>query len=181
MIGLLQQIEKERIVAILSEPIENFKTLYIDYEKPYVSRLQYDLGDGNKLSFHKIESCDTNEALYHPHPWPSAIHVIRGSYEMGISYSEHDYHYKPDNADNRYQRDIQENEVCRIVAPENLYYEMLNPYGWHYVKPLDGCSMSVMLMGPKWYKGSQPTKTLHALDPVVADKIREEFLEYFLS
>jgi len=181
MIGLLKQIEKEQIIAILRYPVKYFKTLYIDYEKPYVSRLQYDLGNGYRLSFHKIEECDTNEALYHPHPWPSAIHVIKGSYEMGISYSEQNYHYGQENANNSFQSEIVKNEVCKLVVNDGFYYEMLNRHGWHYVKPLDQCSMSVMLMGPKWYDGSRPTKQLHELDPVVANNIRLEFLNYYLD
>lgn len=179
MIEFLKEIERDVIIDILKEPIEKFKTILIDYEHPYVERLQYDLEDGYKLSFHNIHPCESPQSLYHPHPWPSAIHVLRGNYEMGIAYSENEEHYKQVNATGIFNDDIKLNEVCKISTYSDFYYEMVNRNGWHYVRPIECESMSVMLMGPKWYDGSKPTRPLQPLSIERALELQSEFLYYY--
>lgn len=179
MIHQLKAIEKSQILEILHKPIEEFRTLYIDYEKPYVERLQYKLENGNLLSFHLIHECEAHEALYHPHAWPSAMHVLKGEYEMGISYSENDSMYDQNNADGRYNKILQNDELCKILVSDGFYYEMPNRKAWHYVRPTKGPVMSTMLMGEKWYSGSKPTKELYPLPTEKALVLQTLFTEWY--
>ena len=184
MIEVLKQIEREQILNILSQPLEKFKTLYVDYEHPYVERLQFNLEDGYRLFFHVIHECETEQALYHPHPWPSAMHILKGVYETGLSYSENDEHYK-NTETGELNSIIAKNEICKMVIKDNYYggpayYQMLNPKGWHYVRPIRTCH-TVMLTHTPWYSGNKPTKQLQPLSDARAMEIKEWFREFYMK
>lgn len=128
----LQQIERVKLYDLLCDS-SIWNSMYIDYHKPYVERLWCQLGK-YRLSLHFIHVCERDESLFHPHPWPSAVHVIEGSYEMGIGYGE----------------GLEEPEVIStMLAQSGIYYDMTNKDSWHYVRPLSVCS-SVMLTGEPW-------------------------------
>lgn len=183
MIDILKKIEREQILDILSQPIEKFKTLYVDYEHPYVERLQYNLEDGYRLFFHVIHTCKTEEALYHPHPWPSAMHILEGKYETGVSYSEVEEHYKHTETGELNEL-IAKNEVAKFIIGSNLsnkdlaYYQMLNPNGWHYVRPLETC-YTVMLTHTPWYSGNKAPKQLDTLSVERTTEIKEIFKAFY--
>src|SRR5581483_10131554 len=59
----------------------HWHSLYVDYEPPTVERLWTDVGNC-RLYLHRIHPCE--KALYHAHPWPSAIKVLSGVYEMAV-------------------------------------------------------------------------------------------------
>ena len=183
MIDTLKTIEREQILNILSQPIEKFKTLYVDYEHPYVERLQFNLEDGHRIFFHVIHECKTEQALYHPHPWPSAMHVLKGIYETGLSYSEIDEHYKHTET-GELNSIIAKNEVAKLIIGHNAYgsayYEMLNPKGWHYVRPITTCH-TVMLTHTPWYSGNKATKPLVPLTDERANEIKEWFLQWYTN
>ena len=125
---------KEVLVALPQLLLDNqVHTMYIDYHKPFVSRIWFQLED-MRVFIHKIEPCDdSNEALYHPHKWDSAMYICSGSYEMGIGHSE--------TTLAPYVTD------CRLIIPEGTFYEMTNKDGWHYVNPIDGPCYTVMVTG----------------------------------
>lgn len=179
MIETLKQIEREQILNILSQDISKYKTLYVDYEHPYVERLQFNLDDGYRLFFHVIHKCKTEEALYHPHPWPSVMHILKGTYETGISYSEDEEHYK-NTETGELNSIIAQNEVAKFIIdgynPLGIaYYEMLNRKGWHYVRPIDDVCHTVMLTHTPWYKGNKATKVLQPLSEERALQIQKWF------
>lgn len=107
-------------------------SMYIDYHKPYVKRIWYQHFD-YRVYLHKIEPCnDSIEALYHPHPWKSAIKILKGSYEMGVGHSKTIEVPKTD---------------CKLILPAGTQYEMTEKDSWHYVNPLRYPVYSIMVTG----------------------------------
>lgn len=80
-------MKQELQQALLDLPVlikeAKWNSLFVDYHKPYVERLWLTLGD-LRYNLHKIHPCKKDDALYHPHPWPSIMLVLDGEYEMGI-------------------------------------------------------------------------------------------------
>ena len=133
MIDILKGIEKN-LIQLLIEKSEAGKihTMYIDYHKPYVKRIWFQHGD-YRVFLHKIEQCtESAEALYHPHPWKSAVKIISGTYEMGVGHSSTEDVPKTD---------------CKLILKPGTIYEMMESDGWHYVSPKDGDSFSLMVTG----------------------------------
>ena len=52
-----------------------WKSLLVDYHPPTVERLWRPWGAG-RVYLHRIHPCARAEALFHPHPWPSAMRVL---------------------------------------------------------------------------------------------------------
>jgi len=147
--------------SLLDDP-EGWETLLVNYEPPWVERLWRDFEGGYRLYLHRIYPCE--KALFHPHPWPSAIKVLSGSYEMGVGYR----HSRP--GENQRTPDWTPSPppiAATIVLTPGSSYEMIEPAGWHYVKPLVGPSLSIMVTGPKW--GAWSPKANHKLGPVTAE------------
>lgn len=174
MIDELQHLERISMVEILSRPNSEFTSLDIDYHPPRVERIQI-VYAGYKLSFHVIHECGPGESLYHPHPWESAIHVVDGAYEMGLSHHPN-YEGAMDPAT---MKEVVANQVCRLQVERGMYYEMLNPMGWHYVRPFSKLSHSVMLTGKLWHKGAKATTELKQLSNNRVSEIKEYFLNYY--
>lgn len=121
MLELLYKVE-DLLIELLYKNIDNIQTMYIDYHKPYVSRIWFiDKELDCRVFIHKIERCEeSSEALYHPHKWDSAIRIISGEYEMGIGHSETNEIPKTD---------------CKLILGGGSCYEMTEKHGWHYVSP----------------------------------------------
>ena len=112
------------------------------YHAPRVERIYTDqtlsgrksLGD-NRISLHIIYPTD-EQCLFHPHPWPSVIKIVHGGYEMGVGYGE-GLETPP--------------EACKLLLTAGSIYAMLDPDGWHYVKPATSQpNLSVMISGAPW-------------------------------
>lgn len=112
-----------------------YKSMYIDYHPPVVERIWFQEGD-LRVYLHKIHKCENEsvEALFHLHPWKSAVRIIEGGYEMGIGHSK-----------------TNETPVvdCKLFLTNGCAYEMIEPDGWHYVKPLQNYSYSLMVTGER--------------------------------
>lgn len=117
--------------SLLADP-DIWQSKYINYHPPYVERLWMEMGE-YRINLHRIHSCGEGEALFHPHPWASAMRVLEGRYEMDVGYSESDD--KP--------------PVATTITFENggSVYEMIDPNGWHSVRPLDDVCYSLMVTG----------------------------------
>lgn len=156
----LQQIERVKIYDLLCDA-SLWKSVNINYHPPHVERLWCQLG-AYRLYLHFIHPCDREQALFHPHPWPSAIHVIEGQYEMGMGFGE----------------GIEEPEVfSTILSQGNMYYEMPHKDGWHYVRPLSVCS-SIMLAGEPWGREMPAADEVGQLGGLHNDRVHV-MLEYF--
>lgn len=121
MLELLYKVE-DSLIELLYKNVDSIKTMYIDYHKPYVSRIWFiDKENDCRVFIHKIEPCnESSEALYHPHKWDSAVRIISGEYEMGVGHSETDEIPKTD---------------CVLVLGAGACYCMPEKDGWHYVSP----------------------------------------------
>ncbi len=139
--------------------ISRWNSLYIDYHPPIVYRLFMNIPNGYRIMLHEVLPCEAHEALYHPHPWPSIVHVVNGdTYEMGVGS----------------QTKV---DMISLITREFLY-TMTDPTSWHYVAP-HGPSYSVMLTGPRW---PDPPDAAHAerkaLGPLT-DKKAKDLLDHF--
>src|SRR5690349_2249699 len=82
MLDVLLQAERE--VRTLLKDESGWKTLFINYHPPFVERLWRPFGEEYRLFLHCIHPCTEEQALFHPHPWPSAMRVLEGTYWMKI-------------------------------------------------------------------------------------------------
>jgi len=137
MLKALHTIEGQ-LVPLIEEGPDAWQSLNIDYEPPRVERLWRQVGD-LRVSLHRIHPCA--QALYHPHPWPSAIRIVSGLYEMGIAESPKLLFQNLVEADR---------EVARMMLVAGTEYEMVHPTGWHYVKPHSMASLSIMVTAKPW-------------------------------
>lgn len=133
MLKELRQALKELPELLRPEEDSNWNTLDIDYHKPRVLRAYRDWGE-YRINLHQISPCGPGEALFHPHPWPSAMIILSGVYEMGIGYGP----------------GLEEPPIAaRIVMKDNDCYEQTTVDSWHYVRPITTVH-SVMLTGKPW-------------------------------
>lgn len=137
MIQKLFEVEDQipEILKDLQQRIkpEDLNTMLIDYHEPFVHRIWFQYDQKHRVYLHKIFPSSSSEAsLYHPHPWISAVRIIKGTYEMGIGHSETDEAPVTD---------------CKMLLGPNTVYEMTEPNGWHYVNPIDGPTYSLMVTG----------------------------------
>lgn len=112
---------------IVGKGLNQWNSVYVDYERPFVERLWIQDGE-NRIYIHRIHPCE--QPFYHPHPWPSAMFVLSGSYEMKLG-SDSVVH-------------------IRTLMGEDHHYEMTNLSSWHSVRPIDKPVISIMVTGKPW-------------------------------
>lgn len=160
MLEILYEAE-HKLPFIFTRDYWTWHSLLIDYQLPVVRRVWSDFC-GHRLYLHEIEPCAVEDALMHPHPWPSAIKVLEGSYEMGVGYGKGQ-------------------EVPPVAARMRLApgseYEMIEPDGWHYVRPIVTTSLSIMVTGEPWDRpfDVQPKRPLRELAHSEVGRILDEF------
>jgi len=154
----------ERALVALPEFLDyehslTWQSLAVRYETPHVNRLWWEWED-YRINLHKIFPCDT--ALWHPHPWPSAVKIFSGAYEMGLAYGDGTARYT----------------VAQTVLCEGSRYSMTEQLGWHYVKPIGNPSFSVMVTGKPWDNGmTHPGRGV--MHNPLRDYERYELLDFF--
>lgn len=121
------------IPTLLDQPAV-WGSLVINRRKPFTYRA-FTTWRGYRLCLHRFEACDDEEALLHPHPWPGAFAIIRGSYLMGVGRST--------------DRLAPPEEVLRVVHGPGSRYEIVSPLTWHSVVPREEC-YTVMVNGEAW-------------------------------
>ena len=112
---------------------QRISSLAVRYHKPYVDRISVILNNKpcgyNRIYFHKIYPCTLDEALYHPHPWPSLVHIVKGGYDHQIG---------------------TKNEIiCSQFLEKDSLYIMENKKAWHRVAPREE-ALSMMLVKDLW-------------------------------
>ena len=149
---------------------EVWNTLDVDYFPPRVERLWTQYGEF-RIFLHTIHQTK-EKCLYHKHRWPGAFKQLKGSYEMGITYSEKeissdDAHALPD--------------VAKFIISEGSYYEMTQTDALHYVKPITDISHSIMLTKSLYpeaeYRKEVTLNKLHSL----SDDRKMELINIFKS
>lgn len=158
MLDILRRVEEVLPELLLDEA--GWETLFVDYHPPYVERL-WRPWFGYRVYLHRIHPCSVAEALFHPHPWPSAMRIVSGTYEMAVGFGEGEK--VPPTA-------------ARIILSTGSEYEMTHPDGWHYVRPLGRPALSLMVTGTPWDRSSP--KSEKALSPLTTAK-RDEILKFF--
>lgn len=166
MKNILNTIEKELPNLLRNEAL--WKSVYVDYHKPFVKRLWTNFlfdGKNYRIYLHEIEPCDINEALFHPHPWPSIMKLLSGSYQMNVGYGE----------------GLESPIVAvKLELPTGTVYEMSEVNGWHAVAPLSDSSFSLMITGEPWKREShKSTKSLSELSFSEQNKILNFFKEIY--
>ena len=160
MLNLLHSVESALPTLLRDEG--KWKSVFVDYHHPFVERLWCDWHEA-RVYLHRIHPCEAGEALVHPHPWPSAMKVLSGRYEMGTGYGK-----------GMVKPPIKEVRVFEAGSE----YEMTDPDEWHYVRPLSGPSISLMVTGKPWSRESpKSSKPLAELALVK----RREILKFFRS
>lgn len=160
MIQTLKNLEAGVLLDLLKDP-SKWKTLDIDYHPPHVERVWTQL-ENYRIYLHIIHPCTQDQSLYHSHPWSSSMHILNGVYEMGIGYSDIDL--SDSDIDNH-----KNNLPCKVEFHGEAYYEMTNPNGWHYVRPITTC-MSIMITGEKWDGSVSSNKLDHKLSELSEDR-----------
>jgi hypothetical protein len=167
MIDELKRVEKDELLDLLINP-SAWKSLNINYHPPHAERVWAELKNGNRIYLHFIHHCEKGEALNHPHPWPSAMHVLNGRYEMGVGYGEGN----------------ENPEMVMNLETERggLYYDMTHRDGWHYVRPMEPGNpvATVMLAGKPWDRWSPgPEEELKPLDEARVWVMLEYFKKFY--
>ena len=152
----------EKALPGLLQDEKTWNSLYIDYSAPLVERLWQPWKEGRGF-LHDIHTCEFDKSLYHKHNWPSAMKIVEGSYEMGIGYGTGDT--PPPIA-------------TKVILPKGSVYEMTNPDGWHYVRPLTPHAHSIMATGKPW--GSGAPKSEQSLRTLTENESQRLF-EFFRS
>lgn len=126
-------LEIESALPSLLAMKDVWKSKDIIYHPPRVERLYTRIGD-IRIYLHVIHPCKKEDALFHPHPWPSAMRIYDGKYEMGIGHSETMQVPKID---------------CKLILETGACYEMTDRDGWHYVMPLKK-THTLMITSSRW-------------------------------
>lgn len=158
MLKILYKVEK--ILPKLLENDDNWNSIYVNYHHPFVERLWMQYGT-YRIYLHRIYPCKKRDALFHPHPWPSAMRIYDGKYEMAIGFGTGDK-TPPISA------------VLLMTAGSE--YEMTDPNCWHYVRPIGKPTMSLMVTGKPWNRLSPKSKK--QLKPL-PDSQKKEIIEFF--
>lgn len=160
--------EAESILPDLLRNSDIWNSLDVDYYPPRVERLWMQYDEDHRLYIHIIHP--TNEdCLFHKHRWPAAFKILKGSYEMGVAYSE-----KEISSEEAYNIV----PVSRFILNEKSYYEMTNTHTLHYVRPLDKESLSLMITGPLYPEAEFRKEILNKDLKPLSNNRKEEILGY---
>lgn len=169
-IEILKSLEPE-IKSLLDNP-EVWNTLDVDYYPPRVERLWTEY-KGYRIFLHTIHPTD-KPCLFHKHKWPAAFKQVKGSYEMGITYSENEI-----NSDEAYLLPT----LARFIVTEGSYYEMTQTDCLHFVNPQGKVSHSIMITKDLYPESVIRKESLDRVLVNLSDERKKEILtlyKYFL-
>lgn len=165
MLDVLDKVLADRELFLSPE---GWNSLDIDYHPPRVERIWKQWGE-YRIYLHRIHPCKTEEALFHPHPWPSAMLIADGCYEMGVGQGAS----RPEVV-----------TAAKIILGPGSRYEMVEPLGWHYVRPLV-FTYTLMITGKPWSNPIQieerPAGPLSPLDEDSKNMLLNRFRSLLLG
>lgn len=170
-IEILKSLEPE-IKSLLDNP-EVWNTLDVDYYPPRVERLWTEY-KGYRIFLHTIHPTD-KPCLFHKHKWPAAFKQVKGSYEMGITYSENEI-----NSDEAYLLPT----LARFIVTEGSYYEMTQTDALHFVNPKGKVSHSIMITKDLYPEAVFRKESLDKVLNVLSNERKIELLliyKYFMK
>jgi len=143
---------------------KDWNSLHITYEPPEVLRLWRSWGDYRIFLHEILPPFPRRKALYHPHPWPSIVLLLDGSYRMGVGYGPG-------------LEEPPQTMTVRVSAGD--WYEMADRDGWHIVEP-EETSFSIMVTGKPW--GREMPRSEHPpqlpLEPARAHALQQKFVQF---
>ncbi len=160
MLKILAEIEAE--LPELLEDASAWSSKSIDYHPPKVERVYRD-HRGYRVNLHRTHPCAQGEALFHPHPWPSAMLIVGGAYRMRVGYGA----------------GVDSPPVAATLILERAArYEMIHPDAWHDVTPAASApAYSLMVTGAPWVRDA-PVVPSAALPPLTPEATRS-ILDFF--
>lgn len=158
-LNLLKAIECE-LPEMLSQT-SAWNSVDVNYALPRVERLWMQRGE-YRIYLHRIHPTKADKTFFHQHPWPSAMRILSGQYEMGLGYGQ----AEPSPV------------ISTLELSERDCYEMVQPYAWHYVCPIHSESYSLMIAGPPWL--GRERKSALSLEPLNV-KAKAEIISFFRS
>jgi hypothetical protein len=150
VLELLHAAEKD-LPSLLARP-EGWRSYQLDRHPPRIDRMLRQYRDG-KLYLHRIHACAPGLADYHRHPWPSAMRLVEGSYELALGYGAGE---RPPEV------------AVRRIVRSGFEYEMIVPHAWHSVRAIDNSALTIMVTGPRW---SRRSSRHHPPQPLVDEPI----------
>jgi hypothetical protein len=159
MMDVLAQVESA-LPQLLRTP--GWESVFVDYHKPFVERIWRKYGD-YRINLHRIFPCAAEESLFHPHPWPSVMRILQGHYEMGLGYGK---------------GMVAPPMACVLRSKGDFIYEMNDPDGWHYVRPITEPVFSLMVSGKPWDREAPKSET--RLRPL-AQAVENDLLAFFMQ
>jgi hypothetical protein len=162
VLDVLFQVE-QALPQLLYDEIA-WQSLLVDYHPPTVERL-WTNWQRYRVYLHRIHPCEREQALFHPHPWPSAMRVLDGEYEMAVGFGAGSE--TPPVA-------------ALMIARGDFRYEMTHPDSWHYVRPLERPTLSLMVTGKPWDRASpRSDKPLRRLEESQVAELLRRFRALF--
>lgn len=190
MIENLKQIEDKMLLDLLIQQ-NKWNTVFINDKKPITERCWIQLGN-YRLNLHFIHKCEVSNDLYHSNDCPSAMHILSGKYEMGLALNHCCGHKEMElvrsgNGGTLKYIGIEEGskhlmyikEICKLEMNGDNYYEMLDPNGWHYVRPMGDVCATIVLTGKSWETELEKTGKLEPLPPNKKAIMLQWFEEYY--
>lgn len=161
MLDVLHRVESQ--LPQMLDDRSGWNSLFVDYHPPAVERLWRQWLDF-RIYLHRIHPCNPGEALFHPHPWPSAMRVLNGTYEMAVGWGK-----------GKKEPLI----AARMILVPGCEYEMTDPDGWHSVRPLKEPSFSLMVTGHPWDSTSSEKKKPLGKLSLKKEELFKFFREYY--
>lgn len=146
MIEILKNLIPDVLKSLKSTA--EWDSLIINKRKPYTYRVFRKFGN-YRVCLHAFDECSTEESFAHPHPWPGAFLILKGSYVHTIGFS----------------KDTQSEPVFlyKEILKPNSIYEIADERVWHSVQPLER-TYTIMVNGEPWGNPHKDVRTTKGKD-----------------
>ncbi len=163
MIDTLQALIVQEVYNDLRTHI-GWNSLIVNRRKPWTYRV-YRQYDDIRICLHAFDPCSSDESFRHPHPWPGAFLLLKGSYVHTTGFAP-DLEQEP----TKWYREI--------LGPHSMY-EITDRTQFHSVQPL--CrTYTIMANGPAWDSPHSMTRRTKGkdLDKMNPSELQEHLDEF---